>query len=183
VEEGLALPPPAHEVSGLAMGLELGDMALHGLPSRDLPVIIGASPSQVIAAVPLEPATRILIVDPALGAPIREGLRGVKEEVIELGPMLLMAEPGIFEPGGRIFPNAVSHVLAAEDAEPEHLVRPEIGAEIIAKSLARLFREEIAIALLHYVMDQDFSRFHVAPLSEMVRDAVPHGKAAPTGLE
>jgi hypothetical protein len=61
VQERLALAPPAGRVARLAMFPDLRDVALHRLPATDLAgVLLGHPPAQVVAAIPLEPAARIV---------------------------------------------------------------------------------------------------------------------------
>ena len=84
VQQRLALARAAEEVAGLAVPL---DLAGHGggSPSSGRS---GARPrrhpaAHVVAAIPLEPAARIVRVDPALGAPTDERLAGIDAEEVE----------------------------------------------------------------------------------------------------
>src|SRR6185369_3118439 len=77
VQQGLALAWPAGQVAGAAVGLDLGEVAADGVPAFDLAVVVEAAAAEVVAAVPLEPAARVLGVDPALLPPDRQRLRGV----------------------------------------------------------------------------------------------------------
>ena len=65
-------------VAGLAIALDLADMAAHCFPALDLAgVLVGDAAAHVVAAIPLEPAARIVAEDPALLAPLRQWLAGV----------------------------------------------------------------------------------------------------------
>jgi len=72
VEKGLSLPPPAPKVEGMAILFNLGDMAGYSFPAPDLPLVVRAAPPQEISAVPLEPASRVLEIDPSFHPPVGE---------------------------------------------------------------------------------------------------------------
>jgi len=83
VEQGLPLTRAAEDVTGIAIGLYLRDVALHCFPTADLPpVFVRRAAAHVIAAIPLEPAAWVVIVNPALPAPFGEGLAGIDAEKI-----------------------------------------------------------------------------------------------------
>src|SRR6476659_10188451 len=72
VQQGLALTATAGKVTRLAVALDLTDMPAHGLPALDLPrILVRATASQIVSAVPLEPASRVVGVQPALPTPLR----------------------------------------------------------------------------------------------------------------
>src|SRR5262245_29439079 len=84
VEQSLTLPPVAQKIARLAVALDLSDVPTHGLPALDLPgVLLGQSPPHVVAAVPLEPAARVLRMDPSIPAPNRQRLAGVYPEIVQ----------------------------------------------------------------------------------------------------
>jgi len=63
VQQCLTLPLAAGEVTFFTMPANLCDMPLDLLPPSDLPrILFGHAAAHVIAAVPLEPATRIVVV-------------------------------------------------------------------------------------------------------------------------
>ena len=53
----------------MAILADLADMAAHRPPTLDLALIILVPTTQIVAAIPLEPAPRIIGVDPPLGPP------------------------------------------------------------------------------------------------------------------
>ena len=84
MQQGLSLPSAAGEVARLALPLDLPDVPAHGLPSPDLPlVLVGQAAAHVVAAIPLEPAARVVGMDPSLVAPHRQRLAGVDAEEVE----------------------------------------------------------------------------------------------------
>src|SRR5215207_757334 len=74
VQQRLALAAPAQEVAGLAMFADLVDVATHRRPTPDLARVVGHTAAEVIAAVPLKPATGVVRMDPTLLAPNRQRL-------------------------------------------------------------------------------------------------------------
>jgi hypothetical protein len=67
VQQSLPLPRAAKRVTGLAVRFDLIDVATKCLPALDLPsVFLRHPPAHVIAAVPLKPPARIIIMKPAL---------------------------------------------------------------------------------------------------------------------
>src|SRR5262245_53181032 len=70
MQECLTLPLAAGEVTLFTVPPDLCDVSLDLLPTPDLPrILLRHAASHVIAAVPLEPATGIVGVQPALPAP------------------------------------------------------------------------------------------------------------------
>src|SRR5688572_12873654 len=85
VKHGLPLPAPALEIPRLAVALNRSHVARDRPPSPDLARVVRVTATHVVAAVPLEPAARVVRTDPALAAPRGQRLRGVDAEVIEAG--------------------------------------------------------------------------------------------------
>src|SRR5262249_55225410 len=123
MQQRLSLAFAAHEIARLAMPLDLADVAAHRLPSPDLAtILVGQAAAHVIATIPLEPAARIVGMQPSLVAPDRERLAGVDAEVVERAVAAAVGKLGGGKPAARKFALGVGHVLAAEDAEREHLL-------------------------------------------------------------
>ena len=116
MQERLTLPGPAFQVAAAAMLFELGNMSADGAPPRDLPGVVGAPAAQVIAAVPLKPAAWVFVIDPALGAPGRQWLRGVDAKEIQFRIMPFAAQPSVAKPVSRELGPSIGQVLATEDA-------------------------------------------------------------------
>src|SRR4029450_12592486 len=113
-------------------------MAADRIPALDLPVVlVGQAATHVIAAIPLEPAARIVRMNPAFAFPFRQRLARLPPEKIA-GPIAATRRqlragkpaPGKFAP-------AVGHLLAAEHAEPEHLGRSQLRLEFRVKATPR----------------------------------------------
>src|ERR1700712_5728863 len=61
MQQRLPLPGAEGQVAGLAVALDLADVAAHGLPALDLAaVLLGQAAADCVAAVPLKPAARIV---------------------------------------------------------------------------------------------------------------------------
>ena len=135
MQHRLALPAATVELSSFAVNLDLGYMSLDGLPALDLPFIILAAASHVVATVPLKPSARIFPVKPALLSPHRQGLRSIHAEEVQLRIMSLMAELRLRKPTLRKLLTTVRHILPAKNPKLEHLLRRQLGFEIGMKVL------------------------------------------------
>src|SRR5688500_16910640 len=130
-------------------------MPAHCTPAPNLSLVILASPAHVITAVPLEPAPRIVRVNPSILPPHRKRLRRVHTEKVELRVVELMTQFRAGEPARRKLIATVGHVLAAEHAEAEHLLRSEVRREVRVESPPRWLRELVRVAALHQVVHDD----------------------------
>src|SRR5512145_1300904 len=83
VQHCLALPPPAVDVSLVAMLPNGRDVPRDATPPPDLSRIVARPAAHVVPAVPLEPAARVMPVDPAPATPLGQGLRGVDAEAVQ----------------------------------------------------------------------------------------------------
>ena len=90
-------------------------MPANGAPTLDLALVVGTTPPEIVTAIPLEPAARVLHVNPPFPAPDRERLRGIDAEEIELGSVTLGTEPGVVS-GGTSDRPVGSFSLTARDA-------------------------------------------------------------------
>jgi hypothetical protein len=83
VQQGLALARSARDIARLEGAAKLRDMTADGLPAADLPLVLARHPpARIVAAVPLEPAARVVWIYPALGPPDTERLAGVDAEAV-----------------------------------------------------------------------------------------------------
>ena len=128
-------------------------MAPDGAPAPDLPRVVGAPPAHVVTAVPLEPPARILRTDPAVSPPRGERLRGVDAEIVRASVVSVSAQLGAREPAGGELLAAVRHVLSSEHAEPQHLLRCQLGRERRREVPAGRLRAKVHVTLLHRVGD------------------------------
>src|SRR5687767_14176352 len=163
VHRRLPLLAAAFDISGLAVLADGGHMTPNGAPPANLPRVVGAAPAQVVAAVPLEPAARILGTDPAVPPPRGERLRRVDAETVQARVVSLLAQLRVHEPAGRELLAAVVQVFPAEHAEAQHLLRRELRRESLREVPARRFGAEIHVAPLHGVVDHDSYPRGVAP--------------------
>ena len=125
-------------------------------PAPNLPGVVSGSAAHVVAAVPLEPPTWILLADPSAATPDGERLRGVHAETIQPRVMPLGAQPGAGEPAPWKLLLAIRHVLPAEDAEPQHLFRRQIRQEPWREVPADRLGTPVEVAVLHPIGDDDF---------------------------
>src|SRR5262249_32003003 len=68
VQQGLSLPWTASQIAAAAVLFELRDVPADGSPAADLALVVRAAAAQIVAAIPLEPAAGVLVIDPALGS-------------------------------------------------------------------------------------------------------------------
>ena len=131
VQQGLPLARPAKRITWLTVLSDLCDVSSKRLPALDLArVLLGNAPSHVITAIPLKPATRIVRMYPTLSTPFRQWLAGVHTEVIERTVPARWRQLSPRKPTGRKFVAAIGQILAAEDAQFEHLLGRQIGFEL-----------------------------------------------------
>jgi hypothetical protein len=70
LEKRLSLPPAAMHIARRAVLLKLMNVAPHCFPSSDLArIFLAYTATQVVAAIPLKPAPRVISVDPSLFTP------------------------------------------------------------------------------------------------------------------
>ena len=154
MQQRLALPRPAGDVARLAIALDLPHVAADRFPALDLPrVLVGNAAAHIAAAVPLEPAARVVAKDPALLAPHRQRLAGIDAEIVQRTVVMLFRELGAHESVLWKFLGAVSHIFAAEHAEPQHLGWRQVGAEVGIEFAADRLRQLVVIAALHLIVD------------------------------
>src|SRR5262245_13081356 len=130
-------------------------MTRNRAPAADLPRIVRAPAAHVVTAVPLKPAARILRPNPTVAAPDRKRLGGIDPEEVQVRIVAFGTEPRPLEPAGGKFGTAVGHVLAAEDAECEHLFRRQLRTERRCEIPAGRFGPVIHVTTLHPVVDDD----------------------------
>lgn len=155
LQQRLSLLLAAVHVTWLAVFAKLLQMSSKRSPPLDLPLIILAPASQVVPAIPLKPASRIFVVDPALLSPIPQGLGRVHLEVIQGSVMSLRTELGSLEPRVWKLLLTIGHVLAAEHAKLQHLPGSELRPKSRMKISPRRLRQFIRVIPLHQVVDSD----------------------------
>ena len=70
MQQGLPLAGAAKGIPRLTLLQDRGDMPPESLPALDLaPILFKQSATHVVAAVPLEPAPRVVLIDPAILTP------------------------------------------------------------------------------------------------------------------
>ena len=169
VQQGLALARAASPVAGLAGATELSDMAANGLPAANLSlVLVEHAAALVVAAIPLEPATRIVGMYPASRPPDTERLASIYTEPVEGRISVILRQARLGEPAFGEFVAAISHVLAAEDSERQHLGRCQVWSEIGMEVATGGRDKNVSVALLHTVVHVDTPRLHRGPFAAAV---------------
>ena len=153
MKQRLPLTGPALGFASRAVLSDLGNVSAHGAPTFDLTLVIGTPPPHEVAAIPLKPAARIFVIEPAVFSPLRQWLRRVNAKAVELCVMTVRGQPRILKPSGGKFRPAVSHVLAAEYTQLEHFPRGQFRMKISMKVLPYGFLAEVDITSLHKVVD------------------------------
>ncbi len=152
VQQRLALPAAAIEIARFTVLPQLRHVATNGAPTRNLTQIIFAAAPAIITAVPLEPAARIIWVNPTFTSPLRERLRCIHAEEIQKYTWPIWRKLGPREPARRKFLPAIGHIFPAKHAELEHLSRRQVGRESPAESAPHRFRAKINVSLLDFVV-------------------------------
>ena len=121
MQNRLALLGATEEIVALTVPFNLRNMPAHRSPSLNLPVVIRASSTQIVAAVPLKPSPRILFMNPTLALPDRQGLGCVNAKPVQVRVVLIRAEFGFCKPVRRKLIFTIRHVFSAKDSEFKHL--------------------------------------------------------------
>src|SRR6185295_1201193 len=156
VQGGLPLAPPTFEIARFAVLPNRRHVPRDRPPASNLPGVVDGSAAHVVAAIPLEPPTWILLVDPSAATPHGARLRGVHAETIQPRVMPLGAQPGAGDPAPWKLLLAIRHVLPAEDAEPQQLFRRQIRHEPRREVPADRLSTPVDVAALHPIGDDDF---------------------------
>src|ERR671910_3206724 len=106
-------------------------MSTDGLPAPDLSrVFLRQAPAQVVPAIPLEPAARIVRMYPPLSSPFRQALAGVHAEIVQGAVPARRRELRPREPTRGKLVSTIGELFAAEHAEFEHQLGCQIGPEL-----------------------------------------------------
>ena len=155
MQKSLTLPTSAIVISLAAPLPHLRDVASHLSPPTDLPLIIEGPPAPVVPAVPLEPSPRIVTIDPAFPAPLRQWQRRIHAKVIHRRIVPVRRQPRVSKPAhGKLFA-AIRHVSAAENAQLQHLSRRQLRQETRIEATAFRFGEFVTVVALHAIVYDD----------------------------
>lgn len=168
MQQGLSLPRPAVQRPRGTVVTYLRNVPADGPPALDLPFIVRTAAAKIIAAVPLEPSTRVFFVEPSLLSPNRERLGCIDAKEIQLRVMTLGAQLCPIEPACRKFIATIGHISAAENSQLKHLFRREFRSEVRVKIPSRGRGQRISIVLLHFIVDLYPAFLHVYSQSNRV---------------
>src|SRR5207247_659385 len=122
-------------------------VAANRAPTRDLTQIVLVATPAIVTAIPLEPAARIVCVNPPFSPPFRERLRRVHAEIIQRRAPAIRRKLRPRKPVRRkLFP-AIGHIFSTEHSKFEHLFRCQLWREAEAECEPDWFRAEINIIL------------------------------------
>ena len=145
--------------AGAAMLAQLSQVPTDRLPTLDLSrILFWQTTTEIITTILLEPAARIIFINPTFGSPDRERLAGVNAEIVELWIMFFRTELRLLVPIFGKFRRTIRHIFATEDAEREHLLGREIRLGFGIEVFTHRFDKLVTITLLHLVVDDN--RFH-----------------------
>jgi hypothetical protein len=155
------LPLTAHRIAWFAVTFNLPDVPSHCFPTADLSVVFfRRAAAHIVAAVPLKPAAWIVGVNPSVLAPGGQRLARMYAKVIERTVAAGVSELRAREPTiGELGPS-ISHVLAAEHTQLEHLFGRQPWMELRIKVSASRLNKLIAIPALHRIIHGDGSLLH-----------------------
>jgi hypothetical protein len=84
VQQGLTLTRAAEYVAGLAVFLELTYVTADRFPTSDLAaVFVRHAAAHIVTAMPLQPAARVIFVEPSFALPFRQRLAGIDAEKVK----------------------------------------------------------------------------------------------------
>src|SRR5262249_9477509 len=136
------------------MAPDLRRVSSDGLPALDLPrILIGDAAAHVVAAIPLKPAARVVGMDPPLMTPNRQWLASIDPEIVQRTIATRPSQLGACEPARRKLLAAIGHVLAAEHAKGEHLLRAEVRAKVRIEVASDGLGQPVPKRPLHPVID------------------------------
>ena len=152
LEECLALSSSAGGVAFATVFAQLADVPFHCFPTCYLSFVLGReASSHKIAAIPLEPAARVVGINPSLFAPDGKRLACADFEIIKGRVVSPRAEFCVLKPIRGKLVSAVGHILSAEDTEAKHLLGGELGLKVRGKISAGRGCEFVTIIALHFV--------------------------------
>jgi hypothetical protein len=135
------LPLTAHRIAWFAVTLNLPDVRRIAFQR----LICRRAATHIVAAVPLKPTAWIVRVNPSVLAPGGQGLARMDAKVIERTVAAGVSELRPREPTiGELAPN-ISHVLAVEHTELQHLFGRQPWMELRIKVSASSLNKLIAI--------------------------------------
>lgn len=172
MQQSLALARTAPPVTGLAGAAKLSNMPTNCNPSTNLSLVfVWHAPTSIVAAVPLEPSTRVVGMYPALRTPNAQWLTGINAKPIECRVFVLRRQLRLRKPAFRKLVGAISKILAPKYANAEHFCRRQVRLEIRMKVTSSGSNDGIAITPLHAIVDLNPPRFHAlsAPLLTRLR--------------
>lgn len=139
------------------MQRELGNMPTYRTPATNLTLILAwKAPAHIVATVPLEPAARIVRIDPAFRSPDGKRLGCIHAETVECWIMLPRTELRSLEPSRRKLIATIRQIPAAEDTQREHLSRHQIRLEVRMEIPTYWLGTDITVSLLHRIVYYDY---------------------------
>jgi len=155
MQKRLSLARAAIWIAILAVVFYLRYMTPDGFPTFYLANVVVRASTEVIAAIPLEPTARVLEMNPTFLLPLCKRLTGIYTEIVELRFCSANGKLCLGKPAFGKFMGAIRHVLTTEDAQSKHLFGRQFGFELVIEVAADGRDEDVAVVLLHLVMNND----------------------------
>lgn len=156
MKQSLPLPSSAEEIPLKTVVFYLIYMTLHFFPAVNLTsILVFHASAPIVTAVPLEPAARIGRMDPTLCPPNRKWLTCPDAKVVKRWIISFRRKFCLNKPAVRKFVARIGHVLSAEYTQFKHLFGSQLRFKIGRKVPPRRFFENVPVALLHLVMNND----------------------------
>ncbi len=131
----------------------LCSVSRHRFPTFYLSFIIFVSSTHVVPRIPLKPPARVILVNPSLRFPDREGLAGIHLVVIELlVSRAIWRELGFRKPRFRKFFRLVFKVHPSKYTELKHFFGRQVWFKIGMKVAPLFFSTDVHVVGLHRVM-------------------------------
>jgi hypothetical protein len=155
LQERLPLTRPAGRVVWFAISPHLTGMTRERPPATDLPVInIGYPTTQIVAAIPLKPSSRVGVYDPSIFPPNIERLAALDAEAVARN-IGFFAKLCVSEPIRWEFISAIVAIFSLEYPQFQHFCRREVRLKRWIELTSDGTLKRITISLLHSVANMD----------------------------
>lgn len=146
------------EVPAIAVPGELPDVTADCSPTANLALVLVRYPSPlIVTAIPLEPAARVVRVDPSLGAPHRQRDTRFDAEKVKVAVGGSRGKLRLSKPGLGKFVTTIAQVNTAEDSEREHFLGGEVWRKLPVKIPSDRGDQLVPVTALHVIVDDHAS--------------------------
>jgi hypothetical protein len=143
-------------ITGFTVAFNLSYVATHSAPAPDLTrILFRHSPAHIVAAIPLEPAARIVGMDPTLFAPHGKRLTCIHAKIIKRAVTGVRRQLGAYEPLSREFLPRIRHVFSAKHPKLQHFLGRKLRAKLRWETSARRSHPFVLVPSLHAIVDNN----------------------------